>query len=210
MNPIEQLQAKLEQRFPEVQATLMAPATKTGSWWLDLTIEGQSVTVEWRHKDGFGVSSPPFEGYGEGPDECFPTIDAAFERIETILLSKQGTKDKELTLGEIRTALNRSQADIGKVLGTAQNAVSKMERRGDVRVSSLASFLSALGGRLQLRAIFPGWTVNIRLGDDTPPVPSEVQPPPTTTSRTASTGRTARAPSSHSLASLTQNRAWET
>jgi len=42
-----------------------------------------------------------------------------------------------------------------------QAAVSKMERRTDVYVSTLAKFIQAMGGQLEIRAVFPDGAVHI-------------------------------------------------
>jgi hypothetical protein len=36
-----------------------------------------------------------------------------------------------------------------------------MEKRADMYVSTLRSFVQAMGGELEIRAIFPEWTVRI-------------------------------------------------
>src|SRR6267154_5237787 len=66
-----------------------------------------------------------------------------------------------MPLEELRTARNFTQAHLAKLLGVEQSAVSRMERRTDVYVSTLASFIEAMGGRLEIRAIFPEGQVTI-------------------------------------------------
>src|SRR5262245_49480579 len=48
------------------------PSSPTGRWFIDVTAKGQSFVVEFRPKLGFGISSTPADGYGEGADEFFP------------------------------------------------------------------------------------------------------------------------------------------
>ena len=48
----------------------------------------------------------------------------------------------------------------------SQAEVSKIERRTDVYVSTLARFIEAMGGQLDIRAVFPDGAVRIsQFGD---------------------------------------------
>ncbi len=58
------------------------------------------------------------------------------------------------SLASVRQGLGRSQAAVGAALGISQSDVSKLERRHDLRVSSLQRYIAALGGELQLTAHF--------------------------------------------------------
>lgn len=62
----------------------------------------------------------------------------------------------EATLQELRKALQCSQMRVAKKLHVNQAAVSKIERRTDMYVSTLRSFIEAMGGRLDIVAQFPG------------------------------------------------------
>ena len=59
------------------------------------------------------------------------------------------------TLAQLRTARNYTQARLAEVLDRPQNAVSKVEHRADVYISTLRSYIEAMGGRLEIRALFP-------------------------------------------------------
>ena len=73
---------------------------------------------------------------------------------------------KEMPLEELRAARDLTQEQLAETLGTSQAAVSKLERRADMYVSTLAHFVKAMGGELEIRAIFPDGEVSIaRLGD---------------------------------------------
>lgn len=48
-------------------------------------------------------------------------------------------------LSERRQALGLSQADVARLIGTSQPAVSRLEGGGDVRLSTLTRYLSAIG-----------------------------------------------------------------
>jgi transcriptional regulator with XRE-family HTH domain len=67
----------------------------------------------------------------------------------------------ELPLDELRVARNMSQESLAKILGVKQNAVSKLERRTDMYVSSLRGVIRAMGGDLRIEAVFPDGVVLI-------------------------------------------------
>lgn len=58
-------------------------------------------------------------------------------------------------LNELRKARNLTQEDLARRLGTRQANVSKLERRTDVRVSTLRDLVEAMGGELRITAHFP-------------------------------------------------------
>lgn len=65
------------------------------------------------------------------------------------------------TLNQLREARNLTQASLASVLGVNQGSVSKMEKRTDMYVSTLRSFIQAMGGQLQIKAVFPEGEVEI-------------------------------------------------
>jgi DNA-binding transcriptional regulator YiaG len=67
----------------------------------------------------------------------------------------------ELELNELREALWVSQVEMARKLGTTQAAVSRLERRKNTRLFTLQHYLEVLGGRLELRAVFPDRTVKL-------------------------------------------------
>jgi DNA-binding XRE family transcriptional regulator len=62
---------------------------------------------------------------------------------------------EELTLAEIREARRQSQAELASKLGVQQPAISKMERQTDLYLSTLRSYIVAMGGELEIVARFP-------------------------------------------------------
>jgi DNA-binding XRE family transcriptional regulator len=67
----------------------------------------------------------------------------------------------EMPLHELRAARQLTQENLAEVLGVNQAAVSKLERRTDMYVSTLARFIEAMGGKLEIRAVFPDGTVTL-------------------------------------------------
>ena len=54
------------------------------------------------------------------------------------------------SLAEVRRAFRKTQTEIGEGLGLPQNAVSQLEKRKDMRLSTLVRYVDALGGKLDL------------------------------------------------------------
>jgi DNA-binding XRE family transcriptional regulator len=62
---------------------------------------------------------------------------------------------EEMTLKELRKAYHLTQVEMGKNLGVGQDTICKLEKRTDLLLSTLASYVRALGGNLKLVAEFP-------------------------------------------------------
>jgi transcriptional regulator with XRE-family HTH domain len=62
---------------------------------------------------------------------------------------------EERSLRELRKMRRLSQAELAKRLNLNQGAISKIESRADLLLSTLRSFVEAAGGTLELVARFP-------------------------------------------------------
>jgi transcriptional regulator with XRE-family HTH domain len=72
---------------------------------------------------------------------------------------------KTAMLGELRRKLDLTQAVVADRLDVTQENVSHIERgEADVRLSTLSRYVEALGGRLEVRATFPGESVALTPG----------------------------------------------
>lgn len=58
-------------------------------------------------------------------------------------------------LAQARLRAGLTQTEVGERMGISQSDVSKLERRGDTRVSTLRAYARALGGRLRLSLELP-------------------------------------------------------
>jgi DNA-binding transcriptional regulator YiaG len=67
----------------------------------------------------------------------------------------------EMALHELREARAMTQQHLAALLGVNQAAVSKMERRADMYVSTLRHMIRAMGGELEIVAKFPEGVVRI-------------------------------------------------
>lgn len=62
---------------------------------------------------------------------------------------------EEMSLRELRRAHKLTQERIAETLGIGQDQVSRLEQRSDLLISTLRSYVEAMGGRLTLVAEFP-------------------------------------------------------
>lgn len=60
-----------------------------------------------------------------------------------------------MPLDEVRKARQMTQAKLAEALGVNQGEISKIEHRTDIYLSTLAGYVEALGGKLEIRAVFP-------------------------------------------------------
>src|SRR5580704_7606673 len=67
----------------------------------------------------------------------------------------------ELLLSEVRQLAGKSQQEVAETLGMKQPSLSKLERQGDMQISTLRKIVKALGGELEVLARFPKGTVKI-------------------------------------------------
>jgi hypothetical protein len=61
---------------------------------------------------------------------------------------------REMPLQELRKARALTQATMASAMNIGQGEVSKIEQRTDVYVSTLRSYIEAMGGELEIRARF--------------------------------------------------------
>lgn len=74
-------------------------------------------------------------------------------------------------LAEIRKAANLTQTELAALMGTAQSEVSRIERRDDILLSTLATYLSRIGEHPRVVVTVNGHDVELEL---TPRDPSEL------------------------------------
>ena len=76
--------------------------------------------------------------------------------------------EEELTLRDLRQAQHLTQERMAELMGVEQENVSRLERRADLLLSTLSSYVAAMGGKLRLVAEFPNrHPVAITLADIT-------------------------------------------
>src|SRR3989339_673346 len=87
------------------------------------------------------------------------------EKMKSAAIKKAAGKTRTLLdampLQELRHARNLSQEQLAQTLSVKQAAVSKLEKRTDMYISTLRNFIKAMGGDLEIIATFPDGSVQI-------------------------------------------------
>lgn len=68
---------------------------------------------------------------------------------------------REMPLDELRQARKLTQIQLADSMRLTQASVSKIERNTDMYISTLKHFIEAMGGQLDIRAVFPDGEVKI-------------------------------------------------
>lgn len=66
-----------------------------------------------------------------------------------------------MPLDDLRRARKMTQTRLAETLGVTQGEISKIEHRTDLYLSTLSQYVEALGGTLEIRAVFPDNEVRI-------------------------------------------------
>jgi hypothetical protein len=68
---------------------------------------------------------------------------------------------EEMTLPELRRDFNLRQVEAARSMDMTQSELSRLETRGDHRISTLRRYVEALGGQLEVTAVFAGRRVKL-------------------------------------------------
>ena len=81
---------------------------------------------------------------------------------------------EELTLQDIRKARQLTQEQMANTLNIGQDSISRLEKRSDMMLSTMRSYVEAMGGSLELVARFPERNpVIIKSIEDVSPAPKK-------------------------------------
>lgn len=86
---------------------------------------------------------------------------------------------EEMSLRDLRKAMDKTQVSMAKALGIKQEGVSRIEKRSDLLLSTLRGYVEAMGGELLLIAEFPDRPPIALLGVaelEAQALPAEVRP----------------------------------
>jgi DNA-binding XRE family transcriptional regulator len=83
--------------------------------------------------------------------------------------NKQRVREElqRMALDELRNAKQLTQQDMAELLDVPQSSISRIEQRADMYLSTLRNYVQAMGGILQIQAVFPegGAVIISRFGD---------------------------------------------
>jgi len=85
------------------------------------------------------------------------------DRSRAELARRRAEMVSEMPLDHLRAARQMTQVNLAQVLGVNQSAVSKLEKRTDMYLSTLRSYIEAMGGQLEIQAVFPEGSVRIEM-----------------------------------------------
>lgn len=77
------------------------------------------------------------------------------KRVNKIKARTKELIAQEMTLRDLRKALQLTQEKMSLKLHMNQESISRLERRSDLLLSTLAAYIEAMGGKLTLTATFP-------------------------------------------------------
>jgi transcriptional regulator with XRE-family HTH domain len=75
----------------------------------------------------------------------------------------------EMALDELREARKLTQVQLADLLQVGQPAIAKLEKRADMYLSTLRGVIKAMGGDLEIRAVFPDRVIRINQLKDLKP-----------------------------------------
>lgn len=160
MNELEAIKDAVLEKLPNLEWDLDLPDNASASSWLDLNLGDNVVTIEWKPTKGFGLYLDDDESYGSKPNEVYRTAERLLSRIDLLIQHK-----RTLRMREIRELLDLSQEELGKFLGQKQASISKIESRSDIKFTTLLKYISALGGRVEIKAHFDDCDVTLAFSD---------------------------------------------
>ena len=76
-------------------------------------------------------------------------------RRDRIIAEADRLHAEYLTLQELRKAKKLTQTQLAEVLNIHQASIAQMEKRSDLMLSTLRSYVEAMGGKLSLMVEFP-------------------------------------------------------
>jgi DNA-binding XRE family transcriptional regulator len=94
--------------------------------------------------------------------ELRASIDADPVRRARVVDAKHAMREA-LALSELRASRDVTQQVLAEALDVTQPNVSRIEHEDDVFLSTLRSYVEALGGRLEVRAVFDDLTVDLEV-----------------------------------------------
>lgn len=84
------------------------------------------------------------------------------EAAATVEAYKAAMRDV-LAIEELRAGRHLTQEQVAQALGVSQANVSQIEHQDNIYLRTLSSYIAALGGHLEVRAVFPDETVVLAL-----------------------------------------------
>ena len=106
------------------------------------------------------------------------------ERQARIRAETDRLQAEYMTMQDVRKAREMTQVRMAEIMGKSQVTIAQMEKRTDVLLSTLRSYIEAMGGHLELVVRFPDREPIILQGlcdgeESAPPLPPPTSEEPT-------------------------------
>ena len=132
-----------------------APDNPNGEWWLDIVAGKFVERVAWRPTFGFGFFTSGDYGFFDRPDEVYRKPEDASARLLQLLTKwRQAATSERLHLKDLRELIGTQQTKVAAALDISQAAVSRLESRNDMLLSTLSDYVEAMGGDLSVHVRF--------------------------------------------------------
>lgn len=151
----------LKREFPEIAIDVDAPKNPDGEWWLDISVGDFTTAVAWRPAFGFGLFTSEESGFGDKPNEVYRDVELAYRRICKLEASYRLHSTQKMWLRDLRHLTDIPQTRLADLLGKEQAEISRLEQREDVKLSTIAAYVRAIGGELLLSVRFPRFEAGI-------------------------------------------------
>lgn len=115
-----------------------------------------------------GAETHRDENFATSTDRVRQIRDKAFDapKFAAAVEAKSAVIDRRITtLAALRKARGLTQAQLTDDLGMTQGEVSRLERRENLHLATLARFIEATGGRLRITAVYDDDEVEVGIGD---------------------------------------------
>lgn len=73
----------------------------------------------------------------------------------------------QIALNRLRRELSMTQQQVAELLGVTQESVSQLERRNEIMLSTLCKYVQALGGTVEMFAVFGDRVIPLPVAADT-------------------------------------------
>lgn len=163
VDTLESFLAALHETIPAMIARVDSPDDPNGETFIDLSCGRFGTEISYRPDSGFGIFIS--EGaYGQRPDEVYRSASKAAQRIEQLRVSfETGETPTYLSLAEMRQLMELTQERVAETLAIKQPSVQRIEKRGNVEVTTLERFVRAMGGRLEMSVVFDDMEARLEL-----------------------------------------------
>jgi predicted transcriptional regulator len=82
------------------------------------------------------------------------------------LIDRRKELMRDVELAEVRRRAGLTQGELADLLEVTQANISRIEHQEDLYLSTLRGYVEALGGKLQLRAVFDDAVIDLELAQD--------------------------------------------